>query len=108
MFVAWCANEANIPISVIPKYGSPVRMKNYLSNQGMHYLSAAYDGSYILVPGDLFFMDETPAAPGHIGIVVSVEGNNVRIIDGNYQDKVCDRQISLTDTYIVGYGNPLS
>lgn len=106
MFVSWCAYQANISTSVIPKSASPIEIKNVLYNQGRHYLSAAYGGSYTPVPGDLIFINNTPAAPGHIGIVVSVSGNTVRIIDGNWSDKVSDHQMSLTNTSIVGYGNP--
>lgn len=106
MFVSWCAHQADIPTNVIAKSASPITIKNELSNQGRHYLSAAYGGTYIPVPGDLIFINDTPAAPGHIGIVVSVSGNTIRIIDGNWGNKVCDRQISLSNTTIVGYGNP--
>ena len=106
IFVSWCAEQAHISTSAIPFTADPKHIRNTLNNQNRYYLSSAHGGSYTPVPGDLIFMRGTPAQPGHIGIVVSVNGNNVRIIDGNWSEMVCDRTISLSTTCIVGYGNP--
>ena len=106
MFVSWCAYNANVSTSVIMKNADPVEIKNQFSSQSRHYQSQAYEGTYTPVAGDLIFMRGTPSSPGHIGFVVSVSGNTVRVIDGNWGKKVCDRQITLSNTDIVGYGHP--
>lgn len=42
----------------------------------------------------------------HVGIVVSVIGNQVKIIEGNMDNKVGYRTISVNAKYIRGWGNP--
>lgn len=105
-FVSWCAVQASISTTAITRSGDPHEIRNDLNSQGRYHLSQSRGGTYTPAPGDLIFMYDTPSAPGHIGIVVSVTGNSVRIIDGNYQNKVCDRTLALSHTDIVGYGNP--
>ena len=106
IFVAWCAEEASIPTSVIPKTASPWVMMDACKNQRKLYKSAAYGGTYTPCPGDLIFIHGTLENPGHVGLVVSVSGNTVRIVDGNWNQRVCYRESLLMSTDIVGYGHP--
>lgn len=42
----------------------------------------------------------------HVGIVVSVAGNGIKVIEGNYSNAVKYRVISINNRYIRGYGLP--
>lgn len=44
--------------------------------------------------------------PEHVGIVVSVSGNTIKIIEGNKSDSVSYRKIAVNGRYIRGYGVP--
>ncbi len=55
MFVAWCADQANVSTSVIPCTASVPTMKNFYSQRGTFYLSASQGGSTAPQVGDLFF-----------------------------------------------------
>lgn len=75
MFVSWCANQAKIPTSIIPKlayvpyeYDFFVKRKQWRAK-----------GSYRPQGGDLIIFGEND----HIGIVEQVVGNNVITIEGN-------------------------
>lgn len=106
MFVAWCAYKANVPTSVIPKVGNEGVMRDTFDDANRYYESAAYDGTYTPVTGDLIFINGTPQAPGHVGFVASVSGNTIYIVDGNWGKKVCYRVSSLDAADIVGYAHP--
>ncbi|MDR0311830.1 MAG: peptidoglycan-binding protein, partial [Acidobacteriota bacterium] len=64
-------------------------------------------------PGDTLFYDwddsgvgDNTGAPEHVGIVVSVIGSAVRVIEGNISKKVGYRSIAVNGRYIRGYGLP--
>lgn len=64
-------------------------------------------------PGDVIFYDWQDSGKGdnkgytdHVGIVVSVANGKVKIIEGNYNDKVAYRTLSLNGKTIRGYGVP--
>ncbi len=44
--------------------------------------------------------------PRHVGLVVSVSGNNIRVIEGNKSNAVEYREIPVNGRYIRGYGLP--
>lgn len=72
-FVSWCANQANIPTSVLPKCGSG-------GASGWGFGSSYYTSSqYTPRSGDLFFKKNM----GHVGIVYYVEGNYFYTLEGN-------------------------
>lgn len=54
---------------------------------------------YVPQPGDLVMYDwdgksgENTGSPDHVGMVVSVKGKTIRVIEGNYQNKVQYRDI---------------
>ena len=64
-------------------------------------------------PGDVIFYDwqdngagDNKGASDHVGIVVSVSGNTMKIIEGNYSDSVKYRTLEVDGRYIRGYGLP--
>ena len=64
-------------------------------------------------PGDIIFYDWGDSGKGdnkgwadHVGIVESVEGSTITVIEGNYSDSVKRRYISVDTKYIRGYATP--
>ena len=71
------------------------------------------DDSYIPTNGDIIFYDFDDSGSGdntgrsdHVGIVVSVNGTTMKIIEGNMSDAVGYRTIQVNARYIRGYGIP--
>lgn len=69
--------------------------------------------SYIPEPGDIIMYDwddsgkgDCSGWPEHVGIVVSVSGNTIRVIEGNISNSVAYRNISVNGKYIRGYCLP--
>ncbi|MFR2694328.1 MAG: CHAP domain-containing protein [Enterocloster bolteae] len=63
--------------------------------------------------GDVIFYDwddngvgDDTGWPEHVGIVVSVSGNTIKVIEGNKSDSVSYREIAVNGRYIRGYGVP--
>lgn len=64
-------------------------------------------------PGNIVFYDFQDSGKGdnrgfsdHVGIVVSVSGNNMKIIEGNLSNKVGYRNLTVNAKNIRGYGLP--
>ena len=71
------------------------------------------DDAYVPAPGDYIFYDWDDSGSGdntggadHVGIVVSVSGSTIKVIEGNKSDAVGYRNISVNGRYIRGYGVP--
>ena len=71
------------------------------------------DDAFVPSPGDYIFYDWDDSGSGdntgsadHVGIVVSVSGNTIKVIEGNKSDAVGYRNISVNGRYIRGYGVP--
>ncbi len=88
-FVSWCAEQANIPSSIIRRstragHGASCFNVNFYS--GSSTLASSSDNdkyfqgyNYTPKKGDLFFTRSW----SHVGLVVSVSGSNVITIEGN-------------------------
>jgi hypothetical protein len=71
------------------------------------------DDSYTPATGDVIFYDWQDSGSGdntgssdHVGIVVSVSGSTIKVIEGNKSDAVQYRTIAVNGRYIRGYGLP--
>lgn len=71
------------------------------------------DDSYVPSVGDYIYYDwqddgigDNTGWPDHVGIVYSVNGNDLVIIEGNYKDSVGYRNMKVNGKYIRGYGLP--
>lgn len=71
------------------------------------------DDDYLPTPGDVIFYDWQDSGVGdntgssdHVGIVVSVAGSTITVIEGNKSDSVSYRTIRRGGLYIRGYGIP--
>lgn len=69
--------------------------------------------AYIPDPGDYVFYDwddngvgDCTGWPDHVGIVVSVTENKIKVIEGNKNDAVGYRELLVNGQYIRGYGIP--
>lgn len=100
IFVSWCAEQAGIPKSVIPKYqGCTDGISQFKS------LGRWKDASYTPQAGDIIFFD-SPSNSGHTGIVVRCDGTTVYTIEGNTSDQVAERTYNKANPSraIAGYG----
>lgn len=70
IFVAWCADQAGVPTSVLARTG--------VANPSAYGLTAKPDG-YIPLSGDLFFARDH----SHVGLVYYVEGEYFYSLEGN-------------------------
>jgi len=70
IYVAWCANQAGVPTSVLARTG--------IANPAAYGLSAKPEG-YVPLPGDLFFTRSFT----HVGFVYYVDGEYFYSLEGN-------------------------
>ncbi|MBQ3183221.1 MAG: CHAP domain-containing protein, partial [Clostridia bacterium] len=109
MFVSWCANQAGISSSIIPKHAScDIGMQTF-QNRGCWQWSKACGGSYTPKRGDIiYFRTNTSQVVDstHVGIVYSSDSSYVYTIEGNASNKCQKKSYSLSSAYILGYGTP--
>ena len=108
VFISWCADQADIPQSVIPKTASSRTYATWYNNRGQY---TKYSSSYTPKVGDLIFIDWERKRGGistidHVGIVIAVEDGKVITVEGNYSNKVSCNTYSLNDRSITGYATP--
>ena len=109
MFISWCANEAEIPTTVIPKHASCDVGMNWFINNGRWKYSTAYGGSYTPKVGDIVYFGIKMSSgfdSTHVGIVYKVDSNNVYSLEGNSAAKVQTVSYKLSSPYVLGYGTP--
>ena len=106
-FVAWCANQADISTSVIPRIGNCASLVNWYSQRGRYYPKSGFTPK----AGDLIFFNWSGGSTAkHIGIVTGVSGNNVYVVEGNTGSSQGYRAEAKTRnknaSYILGYARP--
>lgn len=113
MFVSWCANEAGIPTSVIPKFASCSWGVNWFKNAGCWQDSYYYGGTYVPQKGDIVFYKNSSSGSvsDHVGIVTGIVGDYIQVIEGNATNESCclftaNKSRTLTNKYVIGYGVP--
>ncbi len=109
MFVSWCANEAEIPTTVIPKHASCDAGMNWFINNGRWHYSPAYNGSYTPTASDIVYFGFKGSGgfdSTHVGIVYKVDSNNIYVLEGNSSAKVQTVSYPVKSSYILGYGSP--
>ena len=69
--------------------------------------------AHVPQPGDVIFYDwddsgvgDNTGWPEHVGIVESVNGSDIKVIEGNMSDAVGRRTLKVNGRYIRGYGVP--
>lgn len=106
-FVAWCANQAGVSTSVIPRIGNCASMVNWFSKRGRYFPKSGFTPK----AGDLIFFNWNGGSTAkHIGIVTGVKGNEVYVVEGNTGSSVGYRAEAKTRkknaSYILGYARP--
>lgn len=108
MFVSWCANQAGISFSIIPRYAAVSEGLAWYKQKGSdHYKSfeETVAGTYTPICGDIVFFKSNGAS--HTGIVVKVVGDKLYTIEGNTSDRVALKWYYYkTYDKITGYGVP--
>ena len=100
MYVSWCANEAGVPTSIIPKYASVQIGMDWYKNKGLFQ----YKENYTPKAGDIMFMKSNGAS--HTGIVLYCDGTTLYTVEGNTSDKCALRKYNVGNAKITGYGTP--
>lgn len=105
IFVCWCANQANVSTTIIPKNNSVAVVDNLLSffvTRNQYFMRGAGTPK----AGDLYFEGVSINDLKHVGIVSSVGSTSFTIIEGNYPDRVQYRTISLTASNVIAFARP--
>ena len=105
-FVSWCADQCGyLDSGAYPKFSGCVFGMQWFQQRGLWL-----DGSAEPVPGMLIFFDwaTQDGVPDHVGIVERVENNVVYTVEGNSRDECRQKQYSLGNSVILGYGMPAS
>ena len=103
-FVSWCADQCGyLDSGAYPKFSSCVFGMQWFQQRGLWL-----DGSAEPVPGMLIFFDwaTQDGVPDHVGIVEKVENGTVYTVEGNSRDMCRQKQYSLGNSVILGYGMP--
>ena len=100
MFVSWCAAQAGILNSIVPKYCYCPYGVNAYQLKGRYHTK---NSGYIPKRGDIIFFQENGVA-SHTGIVTSVSGNIIHTVEGNKSDRVTKCSYNIHNNYILGYG----
>ena len=112
MFVSWCANQANISTSIIPKHADCDVGMNWFKNSGRWHNGAYYGGSYTPQRGDIVYYSDgyTQSDSTHVGIITGVSNGYLQVIEGNTDKKVhkytANAKRMLSSGYVLGYGTP--
>ncbi|MCD7830014.1 MAG: DUF2272 domain-containing protein [Clostridiales bacterium] len=121
MFVSWCAREAGVSTSVIPKYAAVRSYHSYYKKKGRFYSwSKVRKKSYVPKEGDLILYANVKGGTAHhIGYVVSVTYTSSKVkivtVEGNSSDQVRRKTLTLKRSsssgkingmYILGFAKP--
>lgn len=101
-FVTACAWKCGLT-SIIAPSASCDAMINWYKSRGRW----KDKNSCIPKKADIVFYDwDQNGTSDHVGIIVSISGSTIKVIEGNNSDSVCYRTIPRTWEYIKGYGIP--
>lgn len=106
-FVSWCAAQAGIPVTVIPKLAYVPYIYSFYNASGRY---KARGSGYVPKPGDIILFGNND----HVGIVEKVANGSVVTIEGNTSgvgnssngDGVYRRTRALNNSWIKGYCIP--
>ena len=106
MFVCWCAMQAGVSDSIIPKMAYVPNIVDWYKAKGLYRNKKLYSPR----TGDIVFFGNS----SHVGLVESVSGNTVVTIEGNTSehgdnpngDGVYRRYHGIADGWIMGYACP--
>lgn len=95
VFIWWCMKYAGVPFENYPSRTTVTR--DWFVQRGQYHAR----GSYVPKPGDYVVFGNV----SHCGIVESVSGYTISVIEGNSGDKVSRNYYNcMTSTYVTGFG----
>lgn len=109
MFVSWCADQAGIPTTIIPKHANCDVGMDWFIGHGRFAWSSAYGGTRTPQRGDIVYFGAkytTGYDSTHVGIVYKVDSKKIYVLEGNSSAKVQTVPYDMTSGYILGYGMP--
>ena len=110
IFVAWCANQAGISTAIIPLEPVVPDLAVFYQSINRYYLSPSRGGTAEPQVGDLFFHSNKNnwyyPSQDHVGIIVAVDSNSIRTVEGNWGNGVVERTIPKNDQNFVGFARP--
>lgn len=112
MFVSWCAYNALVPTSVVPKHSFTVSGLNQFIAWGRAYTRAEVEaGTYVPQAGDIIYFKSprNTNKTNHVGIVTGFSGSTIYTVEGNTSSAeistnggaVCAKSYSTSNTFIV-------
>ena len=96
-FALWCLDQSGCTAGYSGLSGeSSSLLKQYLSGKNGN-TAYQFGSGYMPRPGDLIFVGtgKNASAPDHVGLIVSVDGDMIYTVEGNYSDKVSRSSYSL-------------
>ena len=112
-FVSWCANQAGIPTSVIPKHCGCTAGMEWFKNNGRWEYSSYYGGDYTPKAGDIVYYTNSNNiwVSDHVGIVTGINGEYLTVVEGNTENNqvkeyTTNNKRRLNSGYVIGYGIP--
>lgn len=111
----WCAATVSAVFiqagltDIAPTECSCAKMIELYKKKGRWKESDSYEpeaGDVIMYDWEDDGVGDNTGAPNHVGIVASVVGNTIIVIEGNYNEKVAARKIKVNGKYIRGYCLP--
>ena len=100
MFVSWCADQAGILNTIVPRYAyCPTGVSLYKEKNRYKLNSSDYNPK----AGDVI-MFQTNGTIDHTGIVIDNSNNIITTIEGNASDTVSQRTYNKDSARIHGYG----
>ena len=110
MFVSWCADQAGISTSVVPKHASCDTGMQWFIKRNQFTYGSYYGGSDTPKRGDIIYFGYKTSSgiydSTHVGIVYKVENGKVYVYEGNSSEKVQSVTYTLGTDYILGFGTP--
>ncbi|KYH30051.1 spore cortex-lytic enzyme precursor [Clostridium tepidiprofundi DSM 19306] len=97
MFVSWCANQAGILNSIVPKYSLCSAGANWYKNLGKY---KTRESGYTPKSGDVIFFNVNGGI-NHTGIVKSYSSSTVYTIEGNKSNTVRNASYNLSNTILM-------
>lgn len=105
-FIRWCAKEAGVPASIIPKKPWCDDLKEFFEEKHLWHLREGYSPQV----GDIicFSWSGQEGHVNHVGLVSGVQGGYVHTVEGNSgaDRKVHTWKYKLSSDVILGYCNP--
>lgn len=100
-FVSWCADQCGlIESGAVPRFSGCTDGIAWFQSQGKWEAAGSTPTAGMLI----FFDWEGDGESDHVGIVEKCEGGRVYTVEGNSSDAVRQRNYTINDSCIMGYG----